>query len=187
MKANKFLYDAIFLDRDGTLNPDPGYISSIDNFELYSFTIESLKLLSLISPYLFIVTNQSGISRGLIKKKELDKIHSFLLSTFENENIFISRLYICTDLPETGSTRRKPESGMFLEAESEYPINLKNCIMIGDSINDILSGKKLAMDTMLVLTGNGEKTNELFSDELKSDFIVKDLLDGATVLTRMQK
>ena len=84
-KLRWFLYDAIFLDRDGTLNPDPGYISSLDNFELYSFTIESLKLLSLISPYLFIVTNQSGISRGLIEKKELDKIHSFLLRTFEND------------------------------------------------------------------------------------------------------
>ena len=74
MSNRPYIYDAIFIDRDGTLNPDPGYISSLKDFQLYSFTLDALKSLSTLSPHLCIVTNQSGISRGLIKKDEWNKI-----------------------------------------------------------------------------------------------------------------
>ena len=104
-------YDCIFLDRDGTLNPDPGYISSLKDFRLYSFTLDALKKLSALSSHLCIITNQSGISRGLIEEKELDKIHSYLVSKIEQEHMEISGLYVCTDLPGTGSKRRKPQTG----------------------------------------------------------------------------
>ena len=79
---NSIKYDAIFLDRDGTLNPDPGYISSIKDFSFYPFTIKALKKLSSLTNHLCIVTNQSGVSRGMIEKNELDKIHSFLTNSF---------------------------------------------------------------------------------------------------------
>ena len=68
-------YDCIFLDRDGTLNPDPGYIKTLDEFHFYSFTISALIRLSKHKNRFCIVSNQSGISRGLIKQTELDKIH----------------------------------------------------------------------------------------------------------------
>ena len=176
------MYDAVFIDRDGTINYDPGYISNLDDFKLYPFAIEALKSLLLVAKYLFIVTNQSGVSRGLIELGELEKIHSFLIKKLKKEHIAISRIYVCTDLPNSGSLRRKPESGMFLEAQNDFSINLKNCIMIGDSESDILSGKKLFMETMLLLTGNGQKTREILSGSNTPDYFAKNLLIGAKIL-----
>ena len=182
MKANKFLYDAIFLDRDGTLNPDPGYISSLDNFELYSFTIESLKLLSLISPYLFIVTNQSGITRGLIQSDDLDEIHSFIQQEFIKNGIPLLGIYVCTDHPEQATERRKPGPGMFLEAEMDHGLTLMDCLMVGDSTADIEAGEMLGMDTMLVLTGRGAETLNALPEYERPTYIVKDLREGARKL-----
>lgn len=181
MSNRPYIYDAIFIDRDGTLNPDPGYISSLKDFQFYSFTLDALKSLSTLSPHLCIVTNQSGISRGLIKKDELNKIHSYLIGKTEQENIKISGLYVCTDLPGVGSPRRKPQSGMFFEAEKDLSIKLNQCLMIGDSVSDIEAGNRLYMDTMLVLTGRGQETLKKISDKCVS-FTVKNVYEGAKIL-----
>ena len=76
-------YDCIFLDRDGTINFDPGYISTIEDFRLYDFTIPALKKLARLGNIFCIITNQSGVSRGLIKKENLFLIHDFIEETFE--------------------------------------------------------------------------------------------------------
>ena len=185
MSKKPYIYDAIFIDRDGTLNPDPGYISSLKDFQLYSFTLDALKKLSTLSPHLCIITNQSGISRGLIEKDELDKIHSYLIGKIEQENMAISGLYVCTDLPRTGSKRRKPQPGMFFEAEKDLSIKLNQCLMIGDSISDMEAGYGLNMDTMLVLTGRGQETLKKISDKYIS-FTVKNLYEGARTLSNLK-
>ena len=76
-------YNCIFLDRDGTLNPDPGYIRGIDEFQFYSFTIKSLVKLARNKNRFCIVSNQSGISRGLITKENLDEIHLYIKNEFK--------------------------------------------------------------------------------------------------------
>ena len=182
MPDNPYRYDAIFIDRDGTLNPDPGYISSLKDFRLYSFTLDALIKLSTLSSNLCFVTNQSGVSRGLIDECELDKIHSYLVSKIEQMNLSISGLYVCTDLPGTGSERRKPQPGMFLEAEKDLSINLNHCLMIGDSLSDIEAGNRLNMDTMLVLTGRGQETLKEISNEFIISFTAKNLYEGAEIL-----
>ena len=73
-------YDTIFLDRDGTLNPDPGYISSIQDFKFFDFTLTALKELKDICKRFCIISNQSGIGRGLIDIKDLSEIHSYILN-----------------------------------------------------------------------------------------------------------
>jgi D,D-heptose 1,7-bisphosphate phosphatase len=182
MSDKSYIYDAIFIDRDGTLNPDPGYISSLKDFRLYPFTLDALKKLSTLSAHLCIVTNQSGVSRGLIDESELDKIHSYLISKIEERNVNISGLYICTDLPGSGSQRRKPKPGMFHEAEKDLSLKLDQCLMIGDSISDLEGGSNLNMDTMLVLTGRGQETQANLPHEFVVSFTVKNLLEGAEML-----
>ena len=71
-------YDCIFLDRDGTINIDPGYISDVKNFEFYDYVFDALRVLSKISKKFIIVTNQSGVSRGLIKETKLIEINNFI-------------------------------------------------------------------------------------------------------------
>ena len=76
-------YDCIFLDRDGTINFDPGYISSINDFHLFEFAIPALKKMAKSGNRFCIVTNQSGVSRKLIKKKKLNAIHDFIKKEFK--------------------------------------------------------------------------------------------------------
>ena len=151
-------YNTIFLDRDGTLNPDPGYISSLDQFEFYDFTIPALQRLAHSGNRFCIVTNQSGVSRSLIDQDDLNKIHDYIKNEFLKYSIPLLDIYICTDHPENASNRRKPGSDMFLEAANDHSIDMSESLMIGDSIDDIKSGNNLGMDTVLVLTGRGKDT-----------------------------
>ena len=175
-------YDCIFLDRDGTLNPDPGYINKIENFAFYDFTIESLKKISEAGNRFCIVTNQSGISRGIIKEDDLEEIHDFIKHEFKRNSIELLGILTCTDLPSNASDRRKPGPGMFFEAQLKFNLSLTNCLMIGDSICDIEAGANLGLDTMLVMTGNGKETRKLIKQSYQPSYIADNLLDGALQL-----
>ena len=172
-------YDCIFLDRDGTLNPDPGYISSVDDFSFFNNTITSLKRMAETGNRFCIITNQSGIARGLIHQNDLDEIHSHIQSEFDKNQIPLLGIYVCPDHPEKASERRKPGPGMYLEAELEHNLNLLECLMIGDSSADMEAGEMLGMDTMLVLTGRGIETMDNLPEYVIPTFIVKDISEGA--------
>ena len=174
-------YDTIFLDRDGTLNPDPGYISSLKDFEFYDFTIDALKKMSVLSSSFCIITNQSGLARGKIKLDELSEIHNFILNEFYQNQLNLLGIYYCSDHPDNPTDNRKPGSGMFQAAAADHNINLTNSIMIGDAVSDIEAGLNLNMDTMLVLTGRGNDSSVNLKD-LKPKYIVDDLMAGATLL-----
>ena len=171
-------YNTIFLDRDGTLNPDPGYISSLDQFEFYDFTIPALQRLAHSGNRFCIVTNQSGVSRGLIDQDDLNKIHDYIKNEFFKNSIPLLDIYICTDHPDKASNRRKPGSGMFLEAANDHSINLSESLMIGDSVHDIKSGNNLDMDTVLVLSGRGNDTIK-DSPDVEPTVAVNDLQGAA--------
>jgi histidinol-phosphate phosphatase family protein len=175
-------YDCIFLDRDGTLNPDPGYISSLDDFTFFDYTLPSLKIMAGAGNRFCIVTNQSGITRGLIQSDDLDEIHSFIQQEFKKNGIPLLGIYVCTDHPEQATERRKPGPGMFLEAEMDHELTLMNCLMVGDSAADIEAGEMLGMDTMLVLTGRGAETMNALPDYEMPTYIVEDLYKGARIL-----
>ena len=175
-------YDCIFLDRDGTINFDPGYISTIKDFRLYDFTIPALKKLTRLGNKFCIITNQSGVSRGLIKKENLFLIHDFIEEMFKKSKIPLLKIYTCFDHPDHSTERRKPGSGMFLEAKNDYGFDLKKCLMIGDSYADIKAGLLLEMDTMLVLTGHGQKTLSILKKNETPTFVVKDLSKGVEEL-----
>ena len=123
-------YECVFLDRDGTINFDPGYISSVEDFKFYDYTFKALGLLKPITKSFIIITNQSGVSRGLIKEKKLIEINSFIHSKFLENKLNLLDIYFCTDLPEVGSSFRKPGVGMFLQASSDYNVDLTKCYTI---------------------------------------------------------
>tara|TARA_B100001564_G_C20653425_1_gene677974 strand:- start:515 stop:1060 length:546 start_codon:yes stop_codon:yes gene_type:complete len=177
-------YECIFLDRDGTINIDPGYISSVKDLKFYDYTFEALRLLKPLTKSFIIITNQSGVNRGIIKEKKLIEINSFIHSKFLENKINLLDIYYCTDLPGNGSTFRKPGVGMFLQASTEYNIDLAKCIMIGDSYKDIVPAKKLGMSSLLVLSGNGKKDLNKFDHSFKPDYIAGDLFLGAKDLTQ---
>ena len=177
------LYDTIFLDRDGTLNPDPGYIDSLEHYRFYDFTLEALQLLARHGYRFCIVTNQSGVARGLIKPENLAEIHQFIEETFQTQGIPLLGIYQCTDHPQEISEHRKPAPGMFLDAAADHGIVLPASLMIGDAVSDMEAGVKLGMDTMLVSTGKGKETKTLLKDRFYPTYVVENLLAGARQLT----
>ena len=177
-------YDCIFLDRDGTINFDPGYISNVKDFKFYDYTFKALRLLKLLTKSFIIITNQSGVSRGIIKEKKLIEINSFIHSKFLDNKINLIGTYYCTDLPGNGSKFRKPGVGMFLQASREHNLDLTKCIMIGDSYKDIVPANILNMSSMFVLSGNGKKDLHKFDQLCRPDFIARDLFLGAKGLIK---
>jgi D,D-heptose 1,7-bisphosphate phosphatase len=178
-------YDTVFLDRDGTLNFDPGYINHLDQYVFYDFTIPALIRMTIHGYRFCIVTNQSGIARGLINEKNLEEIHAFIRNQFRVNDIRLLDIYYCADHPDSKSDRRKPGIGMFLEAAADHDIDLKNCLIIGDDVADIQAGHRLKMDTMLVLTGRGKLTQDTLPNGITPSFIVNNLMDGAIYLEQL--
>ena len=110
-------FDCIFLDRDGTLNPDPGYINNILDYNFYDFTLPALKMMSKNYNRFCIVTNQSGVARGLIPIHSLNTINDFIREKFSENSISLLDIYMCFDHPDNASINRKPGPGMFLKAK----------------------------------------------------------------------
>tara|TARA_B100002052_G_scaffold37188_1_gene29285 strand:+ start:636 stop:1178 length:543 start_codon:yes stop_codon:yes gene_type:complete len=177
-------YDCIFFDRDGTINYDPGYITKLKYFKFFEFVIEAMTLLANVSDKFIMITNQSGVGRGLIKEADLLQINDFIMGELINNKIPLKKIYYCTDHPDFATERRKPGTGMFLEASKDFDINLGNCLMIGDSVSDIEPAINLEMDSMLVRTGNGENDQYDLVDGKKPNYITKNILTGARILNK---
>ena len=177
-------YECIFLDRDGTINFDPGYISSVEDLKFYDYTFKALRLLKPLTKSFIIITNQSGVGRGLIKEKKLIEINSLIHSKFLENKLNLLNIYFCTDLPGVDSIYRKPRVGMFLQASNDYNIDLTKCIMIGDSYKDIVPANELGMSSLFVLSGNGKKDLHKFDHLSKPDHIAENLFSGAELLIK---
>lgn len=135
---------AIFLDRDGTLNPDPGYISRAEDFNLFPNIGSSLKKLKKAGYLLILITNQSGIARGLITVEQLNKIHNKLQQLLQADNVQLDAIYFCPHHPDfpdkDGISKcdcRKPSPGMIIQASKDFEVDLENSFMVGDKLSDI--------------------------------------------------
>jgi D,D-heptose 1,7-bisphosphate phosphatase len=134
---------AVFLDRDGTLNPDPGYISDPADFELFPGVAPALAKLKKAGYLLILVTNQSGIARGLIRPEQLATIHQKLQNLLAEVDATLDAIYFCPhhpDYPLNGIAEcncRKPNPGMLLQAIRDFDIDCEKSYVIGDRSNDI--------------------------------------------------
>jgi len=171
---------AVFLDRDGTLNVDTGYVHKIEDFRLYDGVIEALRLLKDFK--LFIITNQSGIGRGYYKEEDMHNFNKMLLNELSRNYIRIEKIYFCPHAPEEKCDCRKPNTKFINEAKKEYKLNLKECWVVGDHPSDILMAKKAGCRSVYVLTGHGQKHIGEAKD--KAEFIATNLLKAAQYILR---
>lgn len=144
---------ALFLDRDGVLNVriDGDYVRRPEQFELLPGVPEALALLARYFYPIVIVTNQQGIDKGLMTEQDLAEVHAKLLDEVERKGGRIDRIYFCPELASTNSQYRKPNIGMAMKARKDFPdMKLKRSIMVGDSMTDLLFGRRAGMRTVLV-------------------------------------
>lgn len=139
--CENILNKAVFLDRDGVINIDKGYIAKTDDFVFQDGLFELLWYLQQKEYLLIIITNQSGIDRGYFTMDDLAAVHRHMLCYLRKEHIVIQHLYLCTSSDDRNYDR-KPNPGMFLKAREQYRIDMKNSIAIGDRERDILAAVK---------------------------------------------
>lgn len=174
---------AVFLDRDGTIIEDRGYISKPDEVEFYPGAIGALKLLKSHGFELVIITNQSGIARRYLTHEALNKIHDKILGTLKLNNISIAAVYFCPHHPDEKCSCRKPNIGMVTSAEKRLNLDLSKSFVVGDKITDTVLAKRFGGKGVLVLTGFGAKEKR----EPRPDFVAKDLVSAVGWIIKNSK
>jgi len=169
---------AVFLDRDGVINEDSGYVHKIEDFKLYPDVLEALKLLNDFK--LFIVTNQSGIGRGYYSEEDFHKFNNHLLNELKKEGIEIGESYFCPHHPDKSCDCRKPNIKFIKEAEKKYNINPKESWVIGDHPHDIEFGKNAGCKAVYLLRCHGEKHRKEL--KVKPDGITMTLLEASNFI-----
>jgi len=128
---------ALFLDRDGVINVDHGYIYKIEDFQFTEGIFKLLHLFRQKGYLLFIVTNQSGIGRDYYSLKDFETLTQWMLKRFKEENLVIEEVAYCPHAPKENCHCRKPHTGMVDEILKQYSINLSSSWLIGDKQSDI--------------------------------------------------
>jgi len=158
-------YAAIFIDRDGTLNEDIGYVSTPDDLVLYPWAAEAVRMVNQSGLLAIVITNQSGIARGMYTEERLSSIHLRMIEQLACEGARIDAVYYCPHHPEVGDVRyriacdcRKPRIGMLDRAARDHRIDLKRSFVVGDKASDINLAGNAGARSALVLTGYGRET-----------------------------
>jgi len=181
---------AVFLDRDGVLNVEAGYIHNIEDLNLIPGVARAVRALNELGLFCCLVSNQSGPARGYYPKSHVDALHLRLLKLLEEENkARLDALYYCPYLsPQVGgidpqftlwSAWRKPNTGMLVAAAWEHDLDLAKSFMIGDKATDIDMAHNAGLTGILVKTGYGQSVlSGEYQHKTKPDFIAADLYEA---------
>jgi len=171
---------ACFLDRDGVLCKEEGYITSTAQLHIFDYAQDCIHRIHQAGYLAVCVTNQAAVAKGLLEEKELLLMNECLKSETE-----LDAVYYCPHHPDgIGKYRqncacRKPEIGMLLKAMEDFDIDMSRSLMIGDRASDILCGQKAGVKTILLESGYGTGRME---QEVKADYIYNDLLHAVEQL-----
>lgn len=186
---------AVFLDRDGTLIQERGHIGNIRQVRFIKGTFKALKQLSQKGYKLVIVSNQSGIARGILSQAQVEKVNRHIIESLSSHKIKIDALYYCPHHPKYGNGRyqkkcacRKPASGMAKTAQKKLKLSLRKCYVIGDKRTDIEMAQKIKSKGILVLTGFGrEEWSTAGNHSGQPDFLARNILDAASWIVNNSK
>ena len=168
---------AVFIDRDGTLIEEVNFLSRVEDVRIFSYAREAIELLKNRGFLIMVVTNQSGIGRGIYTEAAMNAIHEKLQVALSGA---IDAFYFCPHLPCDGCACRKPGLGMIEAGCADFGVDMQNSWMIGDKKLDIETGFNAGISTALVKTGYGKQhVNQL---ERAPDIVAEDLLDAVKLL-----
>ena len=159
---------AVFIDRDGTLMEEVHYCSDPAQVRVFPGAADALGALQRAGFRTILVTNQSGIARGLISLEQYEKVHARLLELLGSE--LLDAAYMCADGPDGQSLRRKPAPGMLFEAAREWDLDLSRSWMVGDKSIDIECGNRAGVPGILVRTGHGNGQGTVGAAHVAEDF-----------------
>jgi len=157
-----------FMDRDGVINKEVGYLHQVSKFIFIDGVIKTMKEVISKDYSIIVVTNQSGIGRGLYQVEDYEKVNKWMMNFLKNEGVEILDTFFCPHKPDDNCSCRKPAPGMFLDAFSRHNIDINNSWMIGDKETDITAAT-LAGIPNTALVRSGHKINE---EKSKAKYII---------------
>lgn len=166
-RSDKPLRPAVFLDRDGTIIEDRGDLARPAQVAFFADTFPALKRLSRFFE-LFIVTNQSGVSKGAMTMEDVQRVNAHVVSELARFDIRIREVYVCPHKRDDGCGCIKPKPYFLRKAETDHGIDLKRSFAIGDHPHDVAFAENAGAGGIYVLSGHGEKHR----DELTGDVVV---------------
>lgn len=181
---------AIFLDRDGTINIDHGYVHQIGDFHFIDGVIEALQQLKAQGYLLVLVTNQSGIARGYFSEDQFLQLTEWVDWSLADRNVDLDGIYYCPHHPEgLGKYRedcdcRKPKAGMFTQAIRDLNIDPTQSIMVGDKLEDMLAAQAANVATKILVRTGKAITAEA---EQSADYVINSLADLPKQLNTRKK
>jgi D-glycero-D-manno-heptose 1,7-bisphosphate phosphatase len=186
---------AVFLDRDGTLMEEKGYICRFSDVEIFSFAVEAIHRLNNLDFRTVVVSNQSAVARGICSEREVRDLHEEIRRHFRQGGAIIDAVYFCPFLEEATVRRyrgrhphRKPSPGMLIQASRDLGIDLGASWMIGDSAIDLEAGIAAGCRTILVRTGKGKRTEaDLAAGHVRPDRIEDNILEAARAIARISR
>jgi len=171
---------AVFLDRDGTLNREVGYIGDPASLELLPGVPAALARLAAAGFALVVVTNQSAIGRGVYTREQVDAVHARLKKELLASGVALAGIFVCPHAPEDDCDCRKPRPGLFLQARDALGIDLAGSWMVGDTVKDMAAARAAGVHPLFVTTGWGERDRaDAIAAGLPGDDVVPDLAAAA--------
>jgi D,D-heptose 1,7-bisphosphate phosphatase len=190
---------AVFLDRDGTINEEVGYLDSIDKLKLFANAAEAIRLINESGMKAVVITNQSGVAKGYFSEEFVRRVHEHIQERLREKGAFIDAFYYCPHHHTEGigaylqsCACRKPGAGMLTQASEELTIDLRRSYTVGDMLKDIQVAYAIGAKGILVKTGYGMNTVEkdLTSDSSKicqPSYIAEDILDAVKWIIKDRK
>ncbi len=182
---------AVFMDRDGTISEEVGYINHPSRFRLFPYSAAAVKLLNENGWLAIVVTNQAGAARGYFPEAMIGAVHDLLNGELDREGAHLDGIYYCPHHPSVGEFRyrldcvcRKPKPGLIIKAAQELDIDLAQSWMIGDCYGDIELARNAEVKSALVLSGygRGEWEHQRDSWQYQPDLVSTNLLEAVTAI-----
>ncbi len=176
----------VFMDRDGTVSKEIGYVNHPRRYEILPRTAKAIKELNQAGIKAFLATNQAGVARGYFKEEMITRVHNKLERLLAEDDAYLDEIYYCKHHPDVGEGEynkdcncRKPKPGMLLNGKKDFELDLTKSYMIGDKISDVELAHRVGAKGILVLTGYGMGEYENREEwPVEADYVAEDLYDA---------
>lgn len=182
---------AVFIDRDGTISEEVGYINHASRFRLFPYSASAIKLLNENGWLAILTTNQAGVARGYFSEDLIQTVHERMTAALENDGARLDAIYYCAHHPSVGEPPyrfdcdcRKPKPGLLSRAARDFDIDLSESWMVGDRYSDVQLARNAGVKSMFVMSGygRGEWEHQRESWNAQPDLLAENLLEAVRLI-----
>jgi len=176
---------AVFLDRDGTIIEDRDYLHKPEEVVILPGVPEALRRLEEAGFLLIMITNQSGVGRGLFPMADVERVHEHIVNELARRKVQLRKIYVAPEAPEQASRGRKPSPQFLFDARDEFGVELSESYMVGDKLIDLECGWNAGVrKSILVRTGYGAKVEQSAPGKLREAVVMEDFAAAANWILR---